>query len=103
MGSGPQNNETAFKRPKIEVDDNGVRDLSSLERESLDHYTDINPSSSSQLNLQCYQRLEFIGDAVIDVIITEFLFEWTPLMTPGSITEWRSLVVSNEVLGVIGE
>ncbi|KAH9301174.1 hypothetical protein KI387_012757, partial [Taxus chinensis] len=44
----------------------------------------------------CYQRLEFLGDAVLDFLITKHLFEAHPDLTPGILTDLRSAAVNNE-------
>lgn len=49
----------------------------------------------------CYQELEFLGDAVLDFLITSFIFEQCPEMDPGQLTDLRSALVNNETLGSI--
>ncbi|CAL5376126.1 unnamed protein product [Camellia sinensis] len=43
----------------------------------------------------CYQRLEFLGDAVLDYLITSYLYSVYPKLNPGQLTELRSLSVCN--------
>ncbi|CAN0901094.1 Dicer-like protein 4 [Linum grandiflorum] len=43
----------------------------------------------------CYQRLEFLGDAVMDYLITSYLFSVYPRMKPGHLTDLRSVLVNN--------
>ncbi|RAL54473.1 hypothetical protein DM860_001601 [Cuscuta australis] len=45
---------------------------------------------------RCYQRLEFIGDAVLDYIITVHLYFKHPGLTPGILTDLRSCSVNND-------
>ncbi|TMW86618.1 hypothetical protein EJD97_021111 [Solanum chilense] len=45
---------------------------------------------------RCYQRLEFLGDAVLDYVVTAHLFFKYPGLTPGLITDLRSASVNNE-------
>ena len=45
------------------------------------HYNDIT---------DCYQRLEFLGDAVLDYVITRHLFEDERKHSPGELTDLRS-------------
>jgi hypothetical protein len=33
--------------------------------------------------------------------VTEFLFDWSPELSPGDMSEWRSLIVGNEMLGLV--
>lgn len=42
-----------------------------------------------------YQRLEYLGDAVLDYLITCHIYESFPSYSPGKITEMRSALVNN--------
>ncbi|XP_020097206.1 endoribonuclease Dicer homolog 3a-like [Ananas comosus] len=44
----------------------------------------------------CYQRLEFLGDAVLDILITWHLFKNHEDVDPGELTDLRSASVNNE-------
>ena len=50
---------------------------------------------------RCYQRLEFLGDAVLDVIITRWLYEFEPRLSAEELSNWRSFSVCNDTLGGI--
>lgn len=43
----------------------------------------------------CYQRLEFLGDAVIDYVVTRYLYEGPYKFNPGQLTDLRSSLVNN--------
>ncbi|KAI3891640.1 hypothetical protein MKW92_042971 [Papaver armeniacum] len=43
----------------------------------------------------CYQRLEFLGDAVLDYLITSYLYSVYPKLKPGQLTDLRSVTVNN--------
>ncbi|KAF2286426.1 hypothetical protein GH714_016865 [Hevea brasiliensis] len=45
---------------------------------------------------RCYQRLEFLGDSVLDYLITVYLYEKYPGMSPGLLTDMRSASVNND-------
>ncbi|TKR68423.1 hypothetical protein L596_024412 [Steinernema carpocapsae] len=45
----------------------------------------------------CYQRLEFLGDAVLDYMITRFLFQHRKKYSPGVLTDLRSALVNNTI------
>ncbi|XP_011315268.1 endoribonuclease Dcr-1 [Fopius arisanus] len=45
----------------------------------------------------CYQRLEFLGDAVLDYLITRHLYEDTRQHSPGALTDLRSALVNNTI------
>ncbi|CAM8897033.1 unnamed protein product [Rhodiola kirilowii] len=44
----------------------------------------------------CYQRLEFLGDSVLDYMITSYLYSAYPSLKPGHMTDLRSLYVNNK-------
>lgn len=46
------------------------------------------------------QRLEFLGDAVLQLIFTEFLFDHYPLFSEGELTKLRARLVSREGLKI---
>ncbi|XP_024528687.1 endoribonuclease Dicer homolog 3a isoform X2 [Selaginella moellendorffii] len=46
----------------------------------------------------CYQRLEFIGDAVLDFLVTRHLFTSHPGLSPGLLSDLRSASVNNDCL-----
>ncbi|MEY5026383.1 MAG: ribonuclease [Verrucomicrobiota bacterium] len=49
------------------------------------------------------QRLEFLGDAVLQLIFTEYLFDHYPELTEGQLTKIRARLVSREGLKVHAE
>lgn len=62
-----------------------------LKHVSLDH----DPSKNNE-------RLEFLGDAVLDTIIADYLFKKYPMRGEGFLTEVKSKIVSRKKLGEIG-
>ncbi|KAB2077248.1 hypothetical protein ES319_A06G088000v1 [Gossypium barbadense] len=44
----------------------------------------------------CYQRLEFLGDSVLDLLITQYLYNHHTDIDPGELTDLRSASVNNE-------
>lgn len=53
------------------------------------------PSYSCNRLTHCYERLEFLGDAVLDFLITCFIYEQCGHLNPGEITDLRSALVNN--------
>uniref|UniRef100_T1J619 Dicer-2 n=1 Tax=Strigamia maritima TaxID=126957 RepID=T1J619_STRMM len=53
------------------------------------------PSYYNNQVTDCYQRLEFLGDAILDYLITWHLFEDKRKFTPGKLTDMRSALVNN--------
>ncbi|KAL4450789.1 hypothetical protein ABPG74_011631 [Tetrahymena malaccensis] len=58
------------------------------------------PESLKNYNL-CNQRLEFLGDAVLDLIIVEYLFNKFPNYDPGELTQMKTQLVQNKTLCLI--
>lgn len=48
-----------------------------------------------------YQQLEFVGDAVLDFLITTYIYEQNTTMSPGQLTDLRSALVNNVTLACI--
>jgi ribonuclease-3 len=70
-------------------------DLSRL-RQALIHssYVNENPGSALAAN----ERLEFLGDAVLGLVITEKLYQELPIATEGEMTQLRAALVSRDTL-----
>ncbi|XP_054806590.1 dicer-like protein 4 isoform X2 [Prosopis cineraria] len=49
----------------------------------------------------CYQRLEFLGDAVLDYLITSYLYSAYPQLKPGQLTDLRSVSVNNKAFAYV--
>ncbi|XP_073010330.1 endoribonuclease Dicer homolog 4-like isoform X2 [Typha latifolia] len=60
----------------------------------------VHPSVGN-LSGVCYQRLEFLGDAALDYLITSYLYSVYPDIKPGQLTDLRSAVVGNYSFGHI--
>ena len=54
-------------------------------------------------NASNYERLEFVGDAILGSVIAAYLFEKVPHGDEGYLTKMRSKVVSREHLNKLGE
>ncbi|KAL3629633.1 endoribonuclease Dicer [Castilleja foliolosa] len=54
----------------------------------------VHPSFNNHMG-GCYQRLEFLGDAVLDYLITSYLYSVYPKLKPGQLTDLRSVSVNN--------
>ena len=46
----------------------------------------------------CYERLEFLGDAILDLVSAELLYAWEPQLPEGKMTRIRSELVCEESL-----
>jgi ribonuclease-3 len=47
---------------------------------------------------ECYDRLEFLGDAVLDLVVSEFLYEMDSQLTEGELTRMRANYVCKNAL-----
>ena len=54
-------------------------------------------------NIVSYERLEFLGDAMLSSIIAEYLFNKVPHGNEGYLTKMRSKIVSREHLNELGK
>lgn len=59
----------------------------------------IHGSYSNENNTtECYERLEFLGDAVLDLVISEFLYNLDSNLAEGQLTRMRSNYVCKQAL-----
>ncbi|EKF86584.1 ribonuclease III [Methanobacterium formicicum] len=59
----------------------------------------LHESYSYENNLnECYERLEFLGDAVLDLVVSEFLYESDQDLDEGELTRLRANYVCNKAL-----
>lgn len=49
------------------------------------------------------ERLEFLGDAVLELIITEYLYKEYPKKPEGELTNWRAALVNAKMLSKIAQ
>lgn len=60
-------------------------------------------SSSASTRLDCNERMEFLGDAVLGMVICEFLFHKFPDKREGELTQQKSFLVSRLVCAKVAE
>lgn len=58
-------------------------------------------TDDSQPAMECNERLEYLGDSVLDTIVAEYLFKIYPFRDEGFLTEMRSKIVNRKSLNVI--
>ena len=49
----------------------------------------------------CYQRLEFLGDALLDFLVTQHLYFRQEKLSPGKLTDIRQALVNNNIFATI--
>ena len=85
------------------------RNLESLEKKTGYHFHDKNllrhaMTHSSYINekhlrkVDCNERLEFLGDAVLELVSSEYLFFGNPEMPEGQMTKQRASMVCEKAL-----
>jgi len=70
-------------------------------REALTHKSkNVKDEQGNRIN---FERLEFLGDAIIEAIISEYLFKELPYASEGELTIMRSKIVSRKHLNELGD
>lgn len=72
-----------------------------LLKQSLVHRSYLN--EHSKFDLGHNERLEFLGDAVLEIITTEYLFHRFPKKPEGELTNWRASLVNSKMLANVAE
>src|SRR5438477_2256927 len=49
------------------------------------------------------ERLEFLGDAVVNFVIAEILFKQFPTATEGELSRWRATLVNRDALAELAK
>ena len=62
-------------------------------------YLNENPDCGLENN----ERLEFLGDAVLELVITEYLYASFPQKSEGELTNWRAALVNAKILAEIAK
>ena len=93
---------------------NGMKDFSPLEEKLAVRFTNkdllvqafvhrsfLNENSS--LELSDNERLEFLGDAVLEQVVTEYLYRTYPEKSEGELTSWRAALVNAKMLATVAD
>ena len=62
-------------------------------------YLNENPEAKLENN----ERLEFLGDAVLELIVTEYLYKEYPQKSEGELTSWRAALVNAKMLSQVAQ
>jgi len=49
------------------------------------------------------ERLEFLGDAVLELVVTQYLYQKYPGKSEGELTNWRAALVNAKMLGELAK
>lgn len=69
----------------------------SLEVATFTHQGTLNANEAHNVNLS-YDRLEFLGDAYLEIIATRLIYSRFPKLSAGQMSQKRELLVKNETL-----
>ncbi len=67
-------------------------------REALTHSSYANELKSRKKTVRCNERLEFLGDSVLSLVVSEYLFLEYPDLPEGELTQRRKAVVQSLAL-----
>ena len=70
-------------------------------RQAFTHRSYLN--ENPDLKLEHNERLEFLGDAVIELIVTEHLYKDHPEKKEGDLTNWRAALVNAKMMTSVAE
>lgn len=69
--------------------------------QALTHRSHMNECQNHPSELGHNERLEFLGDAVLELVVTDFLYRKYPNEAEGVLTEWRSALVCSKACAQI--
>lgn len=75
------------------------KDESVLEK-ALTHKSSVKPEDDPK-GLRSNERLEFLGDAVVDCLVTDELYKRYESHSEGQLSKMKSLLVSRKILGIV--
>jgi len=65
---------------------------------ALTHSSYANESKAKKKSVECNERLEFLGDSVLSIIVSEYLFDRYSSSPEGDLTKLRAAVVQSSAL-----
>lgn len=85
-----------------------IEDIFGIKTENHELYKTAltHPSYTKDKNLsytECYERLEFLGDAVLKLLMSDLLYERYPDSAEGYMSKLRSVAVSDNILAKIAD
>lgn len=65
------------------------------------HRSYVNENGGSKLSHN--ERLEFLGDAVLEIVVTDYLYNQYPKRNEGDLTAYRSALVNAVIIGEVAQ
>ena len=72
-----------------------------LLKQAFTHRSYLN--ENPDFKLEHNERLEFLGDAVIELIVTDYLYRQYPEKAEGDLTNWRAALVNAKMMTSVAE
>lgn len=92
----------------ISFEENGIAQIlkyrfqnPTLLRQALTRQSAIS-EGVQKASLDNYQRLEFLGDSVLNMVVADLIYEMFPNRKEEDLTTFRSILARNETLGTLG-
>lgn len=82
---------------------NAIYAITTLHPHNISLYRLALQHSSAKIEENSNERLEFLGDAVLSLVVAEYLFKKYPLQEEGFLTEIRSRIVNRASLGELAK
>lgn len=87
---------------KVFEDNNGLKFINKeLLKQAFIHRSYLNENRGTKLEHN--ERLEFLGDAVLELVITDYLYKKYPTKPEGDLTAYRSALVNSTTLAEVAE
>ena len=67
-------------------------------KQAMMHSSYANETGAHNHHLLCNERLEFLGDSVLSIITSDYLYQTFPNLPEGDLTRMRADVVCEEAL-----
>jgi endoribonuclease Dicer len=97
-----------LRNPNAHMDDSRIMNRENLEKtigykfkNSVFLTQALTHSSYPIKSFGSYEQLEFLGDAVLDFLVSSYIIEQCPDLDPGKLTDLRSALVNNVTLACI--
>ncbi len=95
-----------FKKKKDGIFYSKMETLLGFPPKTLSYYSEAFTHPSYQYNKttrKSYERLEFLGDAILGAVIADYIFKSAPDENEGYLTKMRSKIVERRYLNQLGE
>lgn len=89
-----------MKNPKFKALQEKLNIKGHLLKQALTHRSYLNESEELKTS---NERLEFLGDAVLELVVSEFIYKNYPQKSEGKLTKLRSKIVCTETLGLLAQ